>query len=363
MILRFSCHHLKFSNPLNKRKKSVENEPIIEPSPFVEIRDSEINVKEIVREIESKIPLPPPTPAEWERIKKMQFQPESPEGYRKFDPANTAFLFEKGISTPKFTNPKLWFIKGPIKFLFTRFIEFYSLVDKKLSENRIKAFFSVLHELIRLSKRIQNLESKLESYYSKYLLRSEINQDFNQIDFGWSTFQYFDQAGQLNFWESAIVDLKKQNDICILFPSWGYLLKELTIAGVKFQAYSNIDSEISFIKSKISSNIEKIKSLFPFSNYLKENSNVVIFIPLNRFPSFLLEKIFAELSLSMKSGNHLYFSIQNETASGVSPFQDIDVTKINVNILPSYLKSQGFESERNLSKINSIQIYRYTKNT
>jgi hypothetical protein len=55
-----------------------------------------------------------------------------------------ANAFEKGISPPKFTNPKLWFIRGPIKWVFVSLVNLYSFIDKKLSENRIRAFFSVL---------------------------------------------------------------------------------------------------------------------------------------------------------------------------------------------------------------------------
>ncbi len=341
----------------------MENEPRIEPTPFLEIRDPQINVQEIIEQIESKIPLTPPTTLEWERIAKMQFQPESPEGYRKFDPAGTAFLFEKGISTPKFTNPKLWFIKGPFRFIFTRIIDFYSLVDKKLSENRIKAFFSVLHELIRLTKRIQNIELRLEKFYSSYLLKTEINNDLKNIDFGWSTFQYFDLPGKLDLWDIAIQDLKQRNNVSVLFPAWGYILKELTIANIRFQAYTNIESEANSILSKISSNITKIDSIFPIKAFLNKESDVLIFIPLNRFPSFLLEKLFSELCEAMTKDSHLYFSIQNNQESSNSPFQDIEVTKIDATKLAPYLKSMGFSEERDLTNGNSIQILRYTKNS
>jgi hypothetical protein len=291
----------------------------------------------------------------------MQFQPESPEGYRKFDPAGTAFLFEKGISPPKFTNPKLWFIKGPVKFIFTRFIEFYSLVDKKLSENRIKAFFSVLHELIRLTKRIQNIEIRLEKFYSSYLLKSDIKSDLKDMDFGWSTFQYFDLPGKLDIWDLVTKDLKIKNNVSVIFPAWGYILKELTIANIQFQAYSNIEAEISFIKSKVTSNISKVESLFPLKSFLPKNTDVLVFIPLNRFPSFLLEKLFSELSDSVSAGSNIYFSIQSNEVTDLSPFQDIEVTKVDSMKLPIYLKSLGFEIERNLTNNDSIKILRYTK--
>ncbi len=339
----------------------MENEPLIEPSPFLEIRDPELSVQEIIQEIESKIVLPPPSSLEWERISKMEFQPESPEGFRKFDPAGTAFLFEKGISPPKFTNPKLWFIKGPFKFLLTRIIEFYGLVDKKLSENRIKAFFSVLHELIRLTKRIQKIEIRLEKFYSTYLLKKDISPDYQNIDFGWSTFQYFDMPGKLNLWDNAIADLKSKNQVTVLLPTWGYILKELTIANIRFEAFSNIEEEVNFIKSKISSHISKVNSLFPLRSFLPPNSDVLIFIPLNRFPSFLLNQLFIELSSGMTKGHDVYFSMQSDHAADSSPFQDIEVTKVDVKKLPAYLEPLGFARERNLTHQETMKILRYTK--
>ncbi len=339
----------------------MENEPFIKSTPFVEIRDPQINVQDIIREIESKIPLPPASNPEWERIAKMEFQPESPEGYRKFDPAGTAFLFEKGISTPKFTNPKLWFIRGPIKFIFTRIIEFYSLVDKKLSENRIKAFFSVLHELIRLSKRIQNIEFRLENFNKNYLLKSGISSDLNNFDFGWSTFQYFDLPGTINHWDLAIQNLKHKKHVSVLFPAWGYILKELTISKVNFISYTNLDEEEKFIRSKITSQITKIDNIFPLKNFLKPNSDILIFIPLNRFPSFLLEKLFSELSESVSIGHDIYISIQTNSSFGSTPFQDIEITKVELIKLPVYLKSLGFEQERDLSNQSSMKILKYTK--
>ncbi|BDA80477.1 hypothetical protein LPTSP3_g34070 [Leptospira kobayashii] len=337
----------------------MENDPSLSPTPFLEIRDPQIDVKEIMRGIESKIPLPPPTKLELERISQMQFQPESPEGYRKFDPAGTAHLFEKGIAPPKFTNPKLWFVKGPIKFLFTRFIEFYGLVDKKLSENRIKAFFSVLHELIRLAKRMQNLEKRFESFYKDYLLQTDVRKLSGEPTFGWASYQFIDDAGLSDDWDLAISDMKEKGKLEVLFPEWGSLLKKLTIESIPFHSYTESKNEFEFVQKKITSDIKLVDSLFPLKHL--EASHIIIGLSLNKFPSIVLERIFAEISGWLQPGGYLYFSIQLENEDNHSPFQDIQLSKIDLKKLPNYLKTFGLSEERDLTKSSAKKILRYKK--
>ncbi len=338
----------------------MEQEPLFTPSPFLEIRDPQLNVKEIMRDLESKIPLSPSNEIDWERVSQMQFQPESPEGFRKFDPAGTAHLFEKGIAPPKFTNPKLWFIKGPLKFLFNRFIEFYSLVDKKLSENRIRAFFSVLHELIRIGKRVQRLETRFEGFYKDYLLHSDRNRQAN-LNFGWATNQYFDDSGLTQDWNLVLDDLKASGKTLVLFPEWGEILKQLTFQTIPFLSITNQPSEHDFILKKISSNIQLVESLFPLEKNVSQKMNVILFLPLNRFPSHHLETIFAELSRWMQQNHHLYFSVQSEPDAKNRPFADVHVSKIDLKLLSGYLSGFGFSKERDLSVSDNLKVIKYTK--
>jgi len=312
-----------------------------------------------MRGIESKIPLPPPTKLELERISQMQFQPESPEGYRKFDPAGTAHLFEKGIAPPKFTNPKLWFVKGPIKFIFTRFIEFYGLVDKKLSENRIKAFFSVLHELIRIAKRMQNLEKRFESFYKDHLLQVDLKSATGEPKFGWANYQFMDDAGLTDDWDLAISDMKGKGKLIALFPEWGTLLKKLTIESIPFESYTENKNEFEFVQKKITSNIRLSESIFPLK--LSETNHIIIGLSLNQFPSIVLERIFAEISNALQPNSYLYFSIQLENQNNHSPFQDIQLSKIDQRKLPGYLLTFGLSEERDLSKSSTKKILRYKK--
>ena len=74
-----------------------------------EIQNSEINVAEIMREIESNLRQRSIDKSEIDRIAKLKLSSDSPAGHREFDPSLTANLFEKGIAPPKFSNPRYWF--------------------------------------------------------------------------------------------------------------------------------------------------------------------------------------------------------------------------------------------------------------
>ena len=149
-----------------------------------EIQNSDINVPEIMREIEASLKKRSIDKNEIERIAKLKLSADSPAGHREFDPSLTANLFEKGIAPPKFTNPHLWFIRGPLKWAIVKFTEIYSLVDKKLSENRIKAFYSVLHELILLKNKHQRLENKFNELYKHVVeLRTSSRSGFFQNEY------------------------------------------------------------------------------------------------------------------------------------------------------------------------------------
>ncbi|XDD46282.1 hypothetical protein AB3N60_16485 [Leptospira sp. WS39.C2] len=336
----------------------MEDKKKFNPSPFVEIRDPQLNVQEIVESLESKIPLDPNEQSHWTELTKISYKPESPLGFRKFDPAGTAHLFEKGISSPKFSNPKFWFIRGPIKFIIHRLISLYSQIDKKLSENRIRAFFSVLHELVRLGKRLEQIERRFDGFYRDHLLNSNQN---NSPNFSWATNSYFIDSGINNNWNLTINDLKESKQVLVLFPEWGEILKQLSISKIPFQSLTTDQNEFQFIKSKISHNIHYLENLFPLSQFKIQNFDLVIYLPLNRFPSHILERIFAEISFLQNKGNHLYFSVTIQPEYNNRPFRDIQVSEINLEQLPNYLNSLGFGSSRDLSVSDDTKVYRYTK--
>ncbi len=144
---------------------SIEKSP---HEPFFQIHDPEINVEEIMEDIESKLKSRDISKEDVERISKLRLSPFSKNSLREFDASLSANLFEKGISPPKFTNPKLWFFKGPLRWMLSKFVDFYALVDKKLSENRVRAFFQLLHEVVILKKRQDLLGQKLDEFYQEY---------------------------------------------------------------------------------------------------------------------------------------------------------------------------------------------------
>jgi len=337
----------------------VEEEAKFMTNPFLEIRDPQLNVSEIVREIESKIPRNPKESIDLNELTKLSYKPESPAGFRKFDPAGTAHLFEKGISAPKFTNPKLWFIKGPIKYVILRIISVYSLVDKKLSENRIRAFFSVLHELVRLGKRMNQLEKRFDGFYRDHLLQSK-TKDIG-LGFGWATSEYFVDSGLDEDWSNVIQDLKESKSISVLFPEWGELLKQCSIHKYKFQSFSHSELQTELIRKRVTANIQKIESTFPLNGYLPKESDVIINKPLGTFPALFLEKLFSELSSNMSNGFHLYFMIHEKKLSQNSPFIESQLCTINLKELSDYMNRLGFVEERNLSSKLDQLIFRFTK--
>ncbi|TGL74959.1 LIC_10202 family protein [Leptospira jelokensis] len=336
----------------------MEDKKNFNPSPFVAIRDPQINVQEIVQNLESKIPLDPNKQREWSDLTKISYKPESPLGFRKFDPAGTAHLFEKGIASPKFSNPKFWYIRGPLKYIINRLVSLYGQIDKKLSENRIRAFFSVLHELVRLGKRMEQMERRFDGFYRDHLLHSDGNHSPN---FSWATSSYFVDAGMNPIWNLAIEDLKNRKQVFVLFPEWGEILKEFTISKIPFRSVTTNNLQYNFIKSNITQNITYTESQFPISNQNLDSGDVLVYLALNKFPSYALERLFAEISSLLHKGSHLYFSISIVPEKSNRPFRDLQVTEINLNLLPSYLETLGFSSPRDLSISEETKVFRYTK--
>jgi hypothetical protein len=336
----------------------VEDKQKFNPSPFVEIRDPQLSVQEIVESLEAKIPLDPNQNTHWSELTKISYKPESPLGFRKFDPAGTAHLFEKGISSPKFSNPKFWYIRGPVKYIINRLISVYGQIDKKLSENRIRAFFSVLHELVRLGKRLEQMEKRFDGFYRDHLLNTNQKSSPN---FSWATNSYFIDAGINPNWNLAVEDLKDSRQVLVLFPEWGEILKQLTISKIPFQAITSNSDQHDFIKRKLSHNIHLLESIFPLSQLKIQSLDILVYLPLNKFPSFAIERIFGEISAILTKGNHIYFSVSILPENNHRPFRDLQATEINLDLLPNYLNTLGFNSLRELTVSEDTKVFRYTK--
>jgi hypothetical protein len=210
-----------------------------------EIQNSDINVAEIMREIDSSLRQRSINKTDIERIAKLKLSSDSPAGHREFDPSLTANLFEKGIAPPKFTNPRYWFIKGPLKWMIVKFTEFYSLVDKKLSENRIKAFYSVLHELILLKANHRRLEQKISDLYKHVVdIRSNYPNTFQN--------NFYDNNKPLSdgFQQSdlrILSLLRKDKATLVLLPDWDNFLNLLKLNQIPFQVVVQNKNQIQLL--------------------------------------------------------------------------------------------------------------------
>lgn len=108
------------------------------------------------------------------RVEQLNFAPVTPAGERGFDPALTAELFEQRVVTPDFRSRKFRFIRGPLRALASALFRFLVQLNEKLSENKVQAFYHVVHELIALSHRYERLQARFgEVQEELYRLRAE----------------------------------------------------------------------------------------------------------------------------------------------------------------------------------------------
>lgn len=308
-----------------------------------EIRDSRINVREIMEEIESKLKKNPSTKEEIDKLTHWKFSPPGPEGYRDFDPSEIAHLFEKGIAAPKFTNPKLWFVRGPLKWLLIRFAEFYSFLDKKLSENRTRAFYSVLHELILIRSENQNLKRKMEAFYSEFL---EWNQAIGREvrpEFLWANENLYSENNPEESETFLLESVNPSEKILVLSPGWGKILKQLLKLGSQFEAVSWNRSCTDFIRTSVTAQI-RLEEPGSIPKDCSEYSKIIIFENLSIHPHWLIEKALRSLSLSVSSGTEIRFRFSNENSNYPSPFLPLRLTKIQEPLIRDYLKQLGFRN-------------------
>ncbi|MCE9501170.1 MAG: hypothetical protein K8R21_11840 [Leptospira sp.] len=314
-------------------------------SSIFEIHDSSINVKELMEEIEKNLKLRNVSEDEILRISSAKFSPESPAGFRQFDPSFTVNLFEKGISPPKFTNPSLWFIKGPLKWLLIKFVDLYSVIDKKLSEKRIKAFYNVVHELIVLKSRQETLLNRFEGFYKDYIdlkvkIGEQVNPDFAFSVTGHLPEKYSDKS------DTRILDLLNSNSkTLVLFPEWGEFLNKLKIREIKFNSIAFNPMEFRYIKKNVTDEIRLIE--FPdFEPDISFSGISDIILQCNAciLPDWVLEKILKTISEFSKSETKIYFRYSNSEISFLKPFRKNYLTTIDPDSLKIYLKSIGFKN-------------------
>lgn len=329
-------------------------------SDIIEIKDSSVNVRELMEEIESKLARRPVSKEELERLSRWKFSPQSPEGYREFDAAETAHLFEKGISPPKFTNPKFKYIRGPIRWLFIKLIELYAFLDKKLSENRTRAFYSVLNELILLRGDHEKLKRKFEKFYSEfvelnYSLKKEISPEFV-----WSN-EFLYEEETLEESETLILSrLNPGDSVLAINPEWGKFLKQLLKAQIEFKAVTWNKSQYSYIKEHITSSV----SLLSFEEVLPEPplpSKIISNGNLCLLPNWVLEKLFKSLASKTFSGTEFIFRYSNYSNRMVSPFQPILLTQISESAFREFLQKLGFKNIVDTKAGDGFSVFSFRK--
>jgi hypothetical protein len=313
----------------------------IEKSPgdsFFQIYDPEINVSDIMKDIESKLKSRNISKEDVERISKLRLSPFSKSSSREFDASLSANLFEKGISAPKFTNPKLWFLRGPLKWMITQFINFYALVDKKLSENRVRAFFQVLHEIVLLKKKQDLLGRKLEEFYqeyaeNKYLAlkgssKSNLYSPLSiRVDF---------ESGAPHESEELIELVKDAQPVLIYYPSSLGFLELCNSVNLKYRVYTPYEEDVNLIQRTITEFVSSQQKISP-------NTCLLFHANASLFPSSFWEGLLRQWR-SLEQETRFIIRYKESSNSSLSPFHDNLPLQIDIESLPDYLRSLGFKN-------------------
>lgn len=306
--------------------------------PFFQIYDPNVNVEEIMDSIESRLKERNISKEDIERISKLRFSPFANKANRDFDPSFTANLFEKGISVPKFTNPKLWFLWGPLRFLIRKIIELYSLVDKKLSENRVRAFFHVLHELVLLKKNQEVLSLKMDEFYKEYAENNyQASLGMNQKTL------YSPLSIRVNF-ESDIppetdelIDLIRDvQPVAIYNPTSLPFLEYCNSLNLKYRVITPFEEDVNLIQRTITEFVTT-------SDRISPNPSVLFHANACLFSSGYWEGL---LRNWRKSNQETRFIIRFKQGNStvLSPFQDNLPLRIELSQLSDYLLSLGFKN-------------------
>ena len=116
----------------------------------------------LARQVEERVRSRNYDPDELERINNLSFTPVSPSDPRGFDPALTSELFERPVAIPDFTSRKFRYLRGPLKRLARRIFKLLAQVNDKLAENKIQAFYNLVHELIAMNYRHNKLQNRFD---------------------------------------------------------------------------------------------------------------------------------------------------------------------------------------------------------
>lgn len=286
-------------------------------SDFLKIKDPSLPLQEILQKVEKKLPRPE------SGLEQVDFSPASPGSLRQFDPLAIAYSFEKGISPPKFTNPRLWMIKGPIKWILIWIVNLYSLIDKKLSENRIKAFFSVLHELGRIRSEIR-------------LLQKEKLEQTNNSEIKIQPSYWFPTITGL-YWDLLPNDTIQSKQILLLGYDGG-LTKKLLLKDKLKSAWVTSAAILENFKNSVYPNTQLIDWSL---NWDEELSEVIIEIPLQYLSADEIDFFFRYLKSIKKTRLDVRFIFKKVNSK--FPFEGLNITSIRIEKLPDYFRPLDFE--------------------
>lgn len=106
------------------------------------------------------------------RIAQLSFTPVPPAREHGFNPAGVTELFERPVTAPDFSSPKFSRFRGPMKWVARRLFSFFSNLHDKLNQNKIQAFYSVVHELIAVNYRYERLLERFRYLEDRQLGRA-----------------------------------------------------------------------------------------------------------------------------------------------------------------------------------------------
>jgi hypothetical protein len=296
-----------------------------------EINDSDINIKEIMYEIESRLKDRSISRNEIDKIVAYGQDIHSEIRYREFDPSFIAYQFETGISTPKFTNPKFWFIKGPIRKVITFFVEIYSAIEKRLSTNRVKAFYSVVYELMILRSRIEKLEKEIERLKLTPVPLETV--DDATIELSRKNTELFLESDR-----QILSNLNPTDFVLVLCP----ISIEFTD---KLNTHTKMSKIISY-ESVINKYTQPIKPKTKRNKTqeieLQQFTKIIIHQNLCTISHKVLEKLFLEIKREATPGTKVLARLSNYSVGQDTPFKEVYKTSIEIDSLYTYLRTLGF---------------------
>jgi hypothetical protein len=316
----------------------VSSKEKTESQSFLRVYDPDINVTEIMDSIESRLKDRNISKEDVERISKIRFSPFEGAKHREFDPSHTANLFEKGISTPKFTNPKLWFLRGPLRWLLTKVVDFYSLLDKKLSENRVRAFFQVLHEIVMLRKKQEMLSQKMEEFYREY------SETRYQASLGMSpTTLYSPLSIRVDFEsdvppesEELLGLVKDVQPVIIYYPSSLSFLEYCNSQNLKYRVITPFEEDVNLIRRTITEFVTTNDRINP-------NPSVLFHANACLFSSSYWEGLLRSWK-NLEQETRFIIRFREGTQSVLSPFQDNLPLRIETKDIVNYLQTIGYKN-------------------